>query len=112
LDIFDKLHEYAKEDSKSINLSKNILSDTEWEKKISKVEKEISVAEKKVETNRRKKERLDKKKDKLRDWVEKYKQNASQQNAQKYKAVVDAIHKNKSELATKQNNIKNLKDSI
>lgn len=112
LDIFDKLHEYAKEDSKSINLSKNILSDTEWEKKISRVEKEISVAEKKVETNRRKKERLDKKKDKLRDWVEKYKQNASQQNAQKYKAVVDAIHKNKSELTTKQNNIKNLKDSI
>lgn len=89
LNLFEKIHAYAKEEAASINISKDLLTEDEWNSKAAQVEKQIQTTEKKIAANDKKKATLESKREKLQEWISKYENNSSRADHITYRDVIE-----------------------
>lgn len=109
LNLFDKIHAYAKEDAQAINVSKEVLTEDEWDKKISAIEKAIQSLQKQIDSGEKKKKALEVKKEKVQNWINKYKNKASHADLLTYKDIIEETEVLSATLETKKELQKSIK---
>lgn len=114
LDIFEKIHTYAKEDAKKIKttMEGKTLSESEWEKQIQNLNKSISTLKKQIQTCLNKKESIKIKRNKLNEWIKNHESNAAHASFVSYKEVIEEIEQLSSSIETKNEQIRKSKETI
>ena len=110
LDILEKLFEYSKEDLALTNKSGEILSEAEWDRKISFVEKQIQSLDSKIDQAKEAKNKYKEKRDNIKLWLSHHEKDASSVGLESLDVLlehlvnlkVDLVEKEKSILSTEK----------
>lgn len=102
LDILEKLFDYSKEDLSATNKGGEILSEQEWDKRISFVDKQIQSLNVKIEQGRDAKNKLKEKRDNIKVWLSHHEKDASTVGLETIESVVTELASIKSDISSKE----------